>query len=198
MPSATLNTDAAIAGIAFSTTISRSAEGSIAHEVTAAAGIAGTLSTRTDDNTGIVTMASGHGVTDANTVDLYWTGGVRYGMTVTAYDATTVTVDLGAGDNLPVVDTTLVLGVQMSVDTDVDGDLFSIIAATAAARAHLEFRTSGASLASVEIAASEIFSWDSASGTANPFTGDPIDAIRVSSGTAVETAIRVGILYYSA
>ena len=66
---------------------------------------AGTLTTRADDDTGIVTLPTGHGITDSGTVSLSWSGGGRGDMTVTAYDATTVSVDVGDGDNLPAQDT---------------------------------------------------------------------------------------------
>ena len=66
---------------------------------------AGTLTTKTDADTGIVTLPTGHGITDSGTVSVSWSGGGRGDMTVTAYDTTTVSVDGGSGDDLPAQDT---------------------------------------------------------------------------------------------
>ncbi len=67
--------------------------------------IDGQLTTRTDADTGVVTVISdsdtGHGITTSSTVDVYWQSGQRIGMSVTAVTAKAVTVDGGAGDDLP-------------------------------------------------------------------------------------------------
>jgi len=68
----------------------------------------GTLSTRTDNDTGIITVEAGHGITTSFTIDLYWASGKRYGMTVTGTASTTVSLDGGTGDNLPVAATNIV------------------------------------------------------------------------------------------
>lgn len=67
-----------------------------------AVGVAGTLDSL---DTQVVTLGSGHGFTTSDTVDVYLVGGAakfRTGLTITAYDATTITVDLlsGTGDFL--------------------------------------------------------------------------------------------------
>lgn len=61
---------------------------------------AGTLTTRTDDDTGVCTLQTGHGIASSDIVDVYFTGGVRYGMVATV-SGNAVTVDGGAGSNLP-------------------------------------------------------------------------------------------------
>ena len=70
------------------------------------------LTTRTDADTGIATMASGHGVTTNDTVDIFWKAGRIHAMTVTASDATTIGIDGGSGDDLPIATTTI--GVRLS------------------------------------------------------------------------------------
>jgi len=55
-----------------------------------------------------VTAASeSHGIEDADVVDLYWTGGLRYGMTADVTDDE-VTLSGGAGDVLPAAETAVV------------------------------------------------------------------------------------------
>ena len=62
---------------------------------------AGTITTRTDNDTGVITTAVAHGILANDRVDVYWAESTRRGMNVTAVTATTVTVDVGAGTNLP-------------------------------------------------------------------------------------------------
>lgn len=71
-------------------------------------GIAGTLTTRTDGDTGVITSSS-HGYTDAGTISVFWSGGCRYGMTVSNYDADTVTLDGGSGNDFPVEGATVTI-----------------------------------------------------------------------------------------
>ncbi|GAG11403.1 unnamed protein product, partial [marine sediment metagenome] len=74
----------------------------------------GTLTTRTDADTGVCTLPDSrglaHGITIANTVAVWWTGGKRTGMTVSAQTGAAVTVDGGSGDNFPVLNTPLEVG----------------------------------------------------------------------------------------
>ncbi len=74
--------------------------------------ISATLSTRTDADSGILTVASGHGVTVNDALDVFWTAGKVHAMSVTAQDATTITIDGGSGDALPVVDSPV--GIRLS------------------------------------------------------------------------------------
>jgi len=62
----------------------------------------GQLATRTDNDTGIITMVGGNrGITDSETVDVYWSTGSRTGMTITLVAGADISIDGGAGDNLP-------------------------------------------------------------------------------------------------
>lgn len=63
---------------------------------------AGTLTTRTDNDTGTVTLSGGHTVVNGR-VDAYWADGSRIGMTATV-TVNSVVIDGGAGDNLPAQD----------------------------------------------------------------------------------------------
>lgn len=74
------------------------------------------LSTRTDNATGIVTLATGHGITTANKIMFAWlVAGVwtyRYGSAVTAAGSTTVSFNAGAGTNLPIATTAGIISIQ--------------------------------------------------------------------------------------
>ena len=110
-----------IAGMSIRKTVIRDSDADVAYgPYTLPTARAGTLSTRTDDDTGVLTVASGHGITTADTVDVYWSGGVRYGMTVTATAATTIDINLGAGDVLPAQDTAITVCEQTEIEFDLD------------------------------------------------------------------------------
>lgn len=69
----------------------------------------GALTTRTDANTGTLTMDTGHGITTGDRLDVYWSiDGVNYcqrGITAGTVSGNSVPIDSGVGDDLPVVDT---------------------------------------------------------------------------------------------
>lgn len=77
---------------------------------------AGTLTTRTDDNTGVLTMSAGHGFTDAVVIDLFWDGGSRRGLTVGTVATNSVPIDGGSGDVLPADETVITAMVPVERD----------------------------------------------------------------------------------
>jgi len=185
MTLAQITSTISVAGVTVNSVTQRTAAGLIGQAPTLAAGLAGALTTRTDADTGIITMTDAeHGITDADTVDVYWSDGVRYGLTVTLVDGTAVSIDVGDGDNLPEgEDPAVVVGVRQEIDVDFDGDLVELIAAHCPKRAHVEFLTGAdASILAQELTANEAFTWAADSGHANLLTGDPVGKIQVSCG----------------
>lgn len=87
------------------------------HEATCNVAKAGTLTTRTNNTQGVVTLASGHGQT-TGTFDLYWAGGSRYGVSGTV-SGDTITLSSGAGDNLPSQGEDVVVCKIVTLDLDV-------------------------------------------------------------------------------
>ncbi len=85
----------------------------------------GSLTTRTDADTGVVTLSAGHGVVTGDRVDLYWdVGGVkgnRRGMAATVA-VNAVTVDAGVGDDLPVATSPIILAVAQQFDIELTGN----------------------------------------------------------------------------
>jgi hypothetical protein len=71
--------------------------------------IDGTLTTRTDDDTGEVTLSPSHGVMTGHTLDVHWddmgTPRSRTGMTAGTVATNVVPIDGGTGDNLPAATT---------------------------------------------------------------------------------------------
>lgn len=118
-----------------------------------AAAKTGTLSTRTDDDTGEITLSTGHGITTGMIVDIYWSGGVRYGVTVGTVAGNAVPFGgeggEGAGDVLPIQTTAVTVCEQTEINLNFDGDdmLFVLAvyrnASDSGACAHVDFQDSG-------------------------------------------------------
>jgi hypothetical protein len=81
----------------------------------------GTLTTRTDDDTGTITMATGHGFSTSDLVSLFWNGGKRHNMAVTV-TGDSVVFDGGTGDVLPIATTAITAMKPVEVAFTVDGD----------------------------------------------------------------------------
>lgn len=195
MPTLTYNVSLSGGGTSISRSIPRTADGLGAREIALPPGKPGTLTTRTGDDAGVVTLAADHGVVSSDTVDVYWEGGIRYGMTATV-SGVSVTLADGDGDNLPEQDTPVVVAKQVHVNATVDGDELYIIGIEAsynspssAAMAHLDMQDSGGdTIAELDLAANSPRVFDIVGGDSNPFTGNTIVVVLASNGSATEAA----------
>lgn len=188
------------AGVSISSNATRTASQGIEPvDTDLPAGKAGILSTRTDNDTGVATLSAGHGLQTGDKVDVYWDGGMRYGMTATVA-GNDVTIDQGAGTNLPTQGTVLVVTRQVSLDVTFDGDNLVLIAASAAQRSHLTFvDAGGATLAAVEIGAGEAWAWLSGTGATNPLSGNAVASIKASNGSSTNSSnLKLTGLQYAA
>ena len=173
----------------------RSGSGPIGLSETLAAAKTGTLTTRTDNTTGTLTMSAGHGITTGQTIDLYWTGGVRYGVTVGTVSTNSVPISSGSGDNLPAADAAITAVVQRSANIFIDGDETELLAIvletndkTLRSAAHIQLVDgSAAEIAEIDLVANVPRVWDLAGGDANPFTGNPITAVKISQANSTTT-----------
>ena len=196
MPQLTYGITVQSAGVSIQKTITRTGDGLITREVSLPAAKAGTLTTRTDNDTGVVTVASGHGILDTDNVDLYWATGRRYGVDVTAVTATTISIDAGAGDNLPIATTAVTIVKQVTINVAIDGDAAKVIAlsmefvsASITDDGHATFKDAAAdSIANLDLEANTPQIYDVAGGQSNPFTGDPITVCYASNGCSSEAA----------
>lgn len=161
------------------------------------AGAAGSLTTRTNDTVGEVTASSGsHGITTGATVDLYWTGGRRYGVTVGTVSGTAIPISGGSGDVLPSTSTAVVVTEQVSATVNIDGDNIQLLAIELqlpigdSSKGHCQFKESGAAdIHTVDLAASIAQVWDVAGGDTNNFTGNPITTLKASNGSSANAAV---------
>jgi hypothetical protein len=204
MPVATYGITLQIGGISIQKTIGRQASGDATAEVDLLPGAAGELTTRTDDDTGTVTMdAAEHGIETGDVVDVYWSGGRRFGVTVGTVAGTAVPIDAGAGDNLPITTTEIVVVKQQQVNITIDGDNSSIVAlslepvdpnSTLPGHVDLQDATS-ASIETINITANAPLVYDVAALSSNPFTGNVITKALATIGSATEGAkLKIAVL----
>lgn len=98
-------------------------DGILKRIVTVPAAKVGQLTTRTDADTGVLTMAGGHGLQQGDRLDVYWGSFFgRRGMTITNVDTNLVSVDGGAGDDLPTNLTAITAAVPVQETFACDGD----------------------------------------------------------------------------
>jgi len=161
----------------------------------------GTLTTRTDDDTGVATLSTGHTIESDDVVDIYWAAGVRHGMTATVA-TNAVTVDGGTGDALPDQDTACTVVLQTAVEVNFDGDDAQIIGifyrnpSDTGAKAHLDLQdTDDNSIEEIDLVhekanGADAAIYDIANGDTNVFTG-----ARITHGAASHDSLYAATLY---
>lgn len=175
--------------------IVRTNSGMIALEDTLNAAKAGTLTTRTDDNTGTLTMTTGHGITTGQIVDIYWSGGVQRTVTVGTVSVDSVPFDLGIGDVLPIATTAVTVCVHKSINLAIDGDNADIVAViletndkSLRTAGNVQFLDAASDvIAEIDLVANVPQVWDIEGGSANPFTGDAITNLKATQGNSTST-----------
>ncbi len=163
---------------------------------------AGTLTTRTDANTGTITMTSGsHLVTTGAIIDIYFTHTdgttLKCQRTVTAgtVSGTSVPFDLGVGDDLPLVNTAVIVGIVEQYSFSFTGDNMKSLAIGCEGRATvvLVSGTVTEQLAKVFTSAGA-YGWTTTDSEANPIAGDTITFVKMSqASTTAAVAVRVAV-----
>jgi hypothetical protein len=213
MPSATISFQGSIAGISFAGDGTRTAAGQMSHEVSLAAGFAGTLASMDSAGTaGDVTgLESGHAITGSDEVAIWkddaeadGTQVARYNVPVdsAAADSITFSDDSGVGgDALSDGDGTEVIVAEQAaaVDADFAGDDALAIVLSCTRRALVQFQTAaGGEIASFVLQANEPYVWLKDAGEANPLTGQTVGKIAAACGDDAAGTLKVGVLYDSA
>lgn len=170
------------------------ASSQIGHRPTAPAARAGTLTTRTNNTAGVVTLAADHGIV-TGLVDVYWTGGVQYNVSATVA-GNDVTLASGGGANLPAQGTAVLVAQVVEIDTDFDGALAIVFGLYSERRAHVLFlQEDGTPITPFELLAKVPRTWITGQGD-NPFSEEAVGKARVSCGEAGgSAAVAIGLLY---
>ena len=122
MTTASLKVTGTIGGIAFNGALTREASSLLTFNETIPAAKSGTLTTRTDNSNGVITMSSGHGIVTGNVINIYWTGGSRKGITASV-STNALTVTGGSGDNLRTANTAIRVAKVITLDVDFTIDI---------------------------------------------------------------------------
>lgn len=152
--------------------------------VTLDAALPAVLTTRTNGTQGVITAEGGHGI-ESGTLDVYFPGGCRYGVTATV-DVNAITITGGTGDDLPVATTALSLFVPVSEVFSVPAESAQVILVRSPnGQMVTRFRTAvpAVALAVVQTSAGqELYSWDVNHGGANPLGANAIATLLLSHG----------------
>ena len=89
----TIQQTASVGGLSIQSTVNREAEGQIGQSIALPAAKTGTLSTRTSDTAGTLTLEADHGITDSDVINIFWLD--ADGVYHCAYGATVGTVSSG-------------------------------------------------------------------------------------------------------
>jgi len=161
----------------------------------------GSLTTRTDADTGVATMSAGHGIVTGDRIDVYWTeagvAGCRRGMAATVA-TNAVTIDGGAGDNLPTQGTTVILAVAQEFNLELTGDDVIGLSVYTEKRGAFVFTDNADALIYGKHLPrdGQVWGWDNGSGETNPVAGGAIGKVYLShSDTTASRIMRVGYGY---
>lgn len=165
-----------------------------------AAAKAGQLTTRTDNDTGTLTMSSGHGITTGARLDIFWeeagVKGSRYGVTVGTVATNSVPIDAGAGDNLPTNLTNITAMVPLEFEITVSSDEIVGACCYAGAQANFVFTDGSDAVQAVfqVDAAGDAAGWDTGEGTTSPFDSTTIVKLYMSHGGAAAAQLRAALV----
>lgn len=194
MPTAQVSSAVSGGGTSITSLQTVTADASDNREITLAVAKTGNITTRTDDNTGTLTMDPGHGFTDGQVIDIYWDGGVQYNAVIGTVSVNSVPFDSGVGDNLPADESEITAQVVTSVAVPIDGDEAELVAIkaeytspTSTAKAHATFSESDNTVVRAVKLDANISDVKTGSAATSAYTGDPIAKVLVSNGSATET-----------
>lgn len=161
-----------------------------------AAAKSGSLTTRTDDDTGVVAFNSGHGFVTNNVIDLFWSGGNRRAMTATV-SGDDVTLDGGSGDVLPAVNTSVTGMVPTEVPFVVEGNTVIGLAASCSVPGYVVFVDDAAAeinTAIYEVTTNESATWISGDST-NPLANTTTSVVKLSHGSTSAKEMTVKVVF---
>jgi len=187
-----------VSGLTFNTVLTVEAEFAPPWSVELPAAKTGQLTTRTDNDTGVLTMAGGHGITTGARLDVYWSGGSRRGMTVGTVSGNTVPIDGGAGDALPANMTSITAMVPSEEVLAVPGNNAQAVAVNCPVGGTVVFATSGNTeiFASVRTSANPTEVRVFSEGT-NVFAGQTVAKVFLSHGSSAGASTLTGAVMYN-
>jgi hypothetical protein len=193
MPEALYQVSVTSGGVTVQKNLTVEGDSSQTHEVTLPAGFAGSLTTRTSDTAGTVTVTEGAGnFTDGDVVNIWWDGGVAYGATIGTQVGAAAPLTGFAGAVLPAADTAVVMTKQVAAVSNLDGDEANIVALQLSyagedvgyGKGHINLQdASNNSIEAITLAGAVpyVYYLENAGGSSNPFTGAPITKFKATN-----------------
>lgn len=150
-----------------------------------AAAKTGTLTTRTSNTAGTLTMDPGHGFTTGQRLDIYWTGGSAFGATIGTVSTNSVPFTLAEGDSLPIATTAITAQVPTSEPVAFTGANAVALAISMTQGGRVVFSLSNNTTVYAVANQSTLgtWSWVSADGGTNPVTGSAVAKVYLSQGS---------------
>lgn len=189
MTVAKINRTTTVFGRSYNQTDQVEGDGAFKRDPTVPAAKTGTLTTRTDNDTGVIGAQAGHGIVSTNKVDVFWDGGSRTGMTATVA-GDNITVDGGTGDNLPVVNTPVTLTLRATEEFPVPtGDNLLMLTVYSPGRGAVTFaNVDDTFLHPVRFDEAGTYTWYVNTGITdpNPFAAQAITKAYFSNGDATK------------
>lgn len=173
-----------------STSVDVTGEGGAIANVTCAAAVVGSLTTRTSDTAGELTMSAGHGLTTGQRVDLFWTDGHCYGAILGTVSGNTVPIaSVEGGDALPLtVGTSITVGPTNYATFNVVGNnMQSILIVSPGAYGYAVLHDGTDDHLAVYVGpGANSYSWRTGVGT-NPIAGDTVTRVYFSTTSPTGT-----------
>lgn len=205
MAEATVGTSATAGGYTFTDSATISGDGLVLRDPSIAAAKTGTLSTRSSDTAGTLTMSSGHGFTDGQKIDIYWSTGQCTRATIGTVATNSVPFTGAGGDVLPAQGTAITAMVETVEDFDIDAadlEFLALKAGTAACSATF-LDGSSAVVGRVLVSAADgtagttqhHYVWHSGSGVDDPISDDAVSVcLSHGSSAAAQTVVCAAVL----
>lgn len=183
---------AEIAGVTLDRTITKTGDKQQSYVVAINAAKAVSSWVKTDANTAAGAFATGHGLVTSDVVDVYWTGGMRYGVVVTM-TGDNAAFEGGTGTDFPASATTgITVCKVVPINCAIDGDLTELFAAHCDQRGHLLFEdVADNDIAAFDTVAGEPLVWAADTGLANPLTGAPITECLASTASTAGATLTI-------
>jgi len=194
-----------IGSVQMQANVSRTKTGAEGHEPAMAAGVAGTLTTRTGDDEGTLTLAEEHGFITGDILAVFWKDAgvpkVMYGFAATVSGTSVAIAPSGTnysgasptGSVLPAEDTEVVVSKKVTVNVSLESDDVQMIGVGCDQPAiGILGGAAAIYVAHVAVAYSPLF-WDKASGAACPIDSDPTTLVCYNGGV-VPATFQFGVL----
>lgn len=204
MPSGNFSISANIEGHSYAqiTTVNSDNLAMSEKSVSGGAAPSGTLTTRTTNVAGTLTMASGsHGITTAARLDIYWDAGTgmgsgcAYGATVGTVSGTSVPFTVANGDILPAATTAVIAKVPEVESIVVTGSNVTGIGISSAFAGTVVVAAGATNALPQRFTTAGAYNWNSTTGGTNPLSGASITQIFMSHASTSAATMSASLLY---